>query len=591
MTVSEAVSFQDLQFSTSGYVLTATGGGTLSPTGSAQVLVDSGVTGTISAPITGAGGLQVFGTGTLILSGASNTYSGTTTIGDGSDPSTLKGGATNAFSANSAVQVSAASTLDLGGFGQTIFSLADGTSGGGMVTNSGGTNAVLTIGGGVATAFSGAITDGTKTTGLTLTGAGTGLTLSGTANTYSGATTINSGATLALAGTGSIAASSQVAMTTGGTFDISQTTAGASIKTLADTAPGQAGKVALGGQTLTITNGSTTFSGVIADGGIGGGTGGGLNIAGGTQTLAGTNTYSGGTSISAGTLAVSADTNLGATSGGLTFGGGTLQYLAGFTSTRSVTLNAGGGIFDTNGIDAILSGNIIGAGGFTKIGTGELTLTGANTYTGATAINGGVLIVTGVGASLGSTAVTVGNLATLQGNGSIAGSVTVASGGTLDPGAPSAPGVNDHRPGTLTLGSLTLNSGSILHWDLGTANVVDGRTNDLAKVNGVLTINGGTLNVVNSGSFGVGLYQIINYTGALGGSGSLGLGTLPGAYSGSILMTPAGQVNLLVTGTAGVVQYWDGATTTGDGTIHGGTGTWNNSLTNWTTSTGAINAP
>lgn len=304
MTVSEAVSFQDLQFSTSGYVLTATGGGTLSPTGSAQVLVDSGVTGTISAPITGAGGLQVFGTGTLILSGASNTYSGTTTIGDGSDPSTLKGGATNAFSANSAVQVSAASTLDLGGFGQTIFSLADGTSGGGMVTNSGGTNAVLTIGGGVATAFSGAITDGTKTTGLTLTGAGTGLTLSGTANTYSGATTINSGATLALAGTGSIAASSQVAMATGGTFDISQTTAGASIKTLADTAPGQAGKVALGGQTLTITNGSTTFSGAIADGGIGGGTGGGLNIAGGTQTLAGTNTYSGGTSISAGTLAV-----------------------------------------------------------------------------------------------------------------------------------------------------------------------------------------------------------------------------------------------------------------------------------------------
>ena len=186
---------------------------------------------------------------------------------------------------------------------------------------------------------------------------------------------------------------------------------------------------------------------------------------------------------------------------------------------------------------------------------------------------------------------TVGNLATLEGNGSIAGSVTVASGGTLDPGAPSAPGVNDLRPGTLTLGSLTLNSGSILHWDLGTANVVDGRTNDLAKVNGVLTINGGTLNVVNSGSFGVGLYQIINYTGALGGSGSLGLGTLPGAYSGSILMTPAGQVNLLVTGTAGVVQYWDGATTTGDGTIHGGTGTWNNSLTNWTTSTGAINAP
>src|SRR5208282_235135 len=32
-------------------------------------------------------------------------------------------------------------------------------------------------------------------------------------------------------------------------------------------------------------------------------------------------------------------------------------------------------------------------------------------------------------------------------------------------------------------------------------------------------------------------------------------------------------------------QYWDGATTTGDGTIHGGTGIWNNSTTNWTNGT------
>ncbi|MGP0090728.1 MAG: hypothetical protein ACLPKB_12330 [Xanthobacteraceae bacterium] len=52
-------------------------------------------------------------------------------------------------------------------------------------------------------------------------------------NTYTGDTTIapTSGtATLALTGIGSIATSSKVAIATGGTFDISQTSAGASNK-------------------------------------------------------------------------------------------------------------------------------------------------------------------------------------------------------------------------------------------------------------------------------------------------------------------------------------------------------------------------
>ena len=57
--------------------------------------------------------------------------------------------------------------------------------------------------------------------------------------------------------------------------------------------------VSLGAQTLTITNGSF-FYGAIQDGGIAGGTGGGLTIAGGaTQQLAGTNTYTGLTTINA----------------------------------------------------------------------------------------------------------------------------------------------------------------------------------------------------------------------------------------------------------------------------------------------------
>jgi outer membrane autotransporter protein len=39
------------------------------------------------------------------------------------------------------------------------------------------------------------------------------------------------------------------------------------------------------------------------------------------------------------------------------------------------------------------------------------------------------------------------------------------------------------------------------------------------------------------------------------------------------------------------VQFWDGATTVGDGTIHGGTGTWKALTNNWTSPDGQVNTP
>ncbi len=300
--------------------------------------------------------------------------------------------------------------------------------------------------------------------------------------------------------------------------------------------------------------------------------------------------------------------------------GGSVTFSDSSTGGQAQFITNAGGVFDMSGLTsgAMTAGSIAGAGNFflggnaltvggnnlsttvsgvisdggssggtggqlIKVGTGDLTLTNTETYTGATTINGGTLTVNGSIAL--SSGVTVNSGGTLAGTGTVSSTV-IASGGTLSPG--NAPG---NAPGTITVaGSLTLNSGSTLSYQLGTANVVGGSTNDLTIVNGNLTINGGTLNVTNSGSFGLGVYQIIDYSGTLGGSGTLTIGTLPNGDTGVIQTSISGQVNLVVSNGTALTQFWDGATTTGDGTIHGGNGTWNNSTTNWTAANGAINA-
>lgn len=141
-----------------------------------------------------------------------------------------------------------------------------------------------------------------------------------------------------------------------------------------------------------------------------------------------------------------------------------------------------------NNRDATFAGQILadGVNTVTKVGAGNWTVTGANTYTGGTIVDGGTLTVNNTsGSGTGTGTVTVNGGATLAGAGIIAGAVSINSGGTNSPG-------NDSI-GTLTVSNaVTLAAGSVTRIEI---NKTSG-TRDLLDVSGTLTY-GGTLTVTN----------------------------------------------------------------------------------------------
>jgi uncharacterized protein with beta-barrel porin domain len=234
-----------------------------------------------------------------------------------------------------------------------------------------------------------------------------------------------------------------------------------------------------------------------------------------TWTLTGTTAAVTPWTINQGTLAISSDANLGAAAGGLTFGGGTLQFLSGFTTNRGVTLNAGGGTFDTNGNTATLGGTIGGTGSLTKSGLGTLSLSGTNTYGGATTINGGTLALTGLGSIANSSQVSLANAAgTFDISGTTAGATITTLAGVA----------NSH----VTLGgqTLTLSNASTTYAGViqGTGGLtLTGGIQTLSGTNtygGATTINGGTLLV--NGSIAASSLTTANNGGTLAGTGTVG---------------------------------------------------------------------
>ena len=156
-------------------------------------------------------------------------------------------------------------------------------------------------------------------------------------------------------------------------------------------------------------------------------------------------------------------------------------------------------------------------GSLVKVGSGTLTLAGANTYTGGTTINAGSLVVNG---SLAS-GVTM-NGGTLGGSGSVAGLVVNA--GTLAPG---------NSIGTLRVnGNLVQGAGSTYQVEVNAAG-----QGDRINVGGTATINGGTVQVLaQSGTYGRNTtYTILNATGGVAGAYS-------GVTSNFAFLTPSSQL-------------------------------------------------
>lgn len=189
----------------------------------------------------------------------------------------------------------------------------------------------------------------------------------------------------------------------------------------------------------------------------------------------------------------------------VTLDGGILRATENKTSyfvnfgNQTVTLDAGGGIVDTNGYNIGISPELTGIGALTKDGSGTLTLTGENTYLGDTIISLGTLQL-GDGGTSGSILGDVSNSGVLAFNrsddvifgGTIAGTGGVhqiGSGMTrLTADSSALTGVSQVQNGILSVnGSLG-----------GTMEVIGGRLQGIGQVGGTTNFAGGTIAPGNS---------------------------------------------------------------------------------------------
>jgi fibronectin-binding autotransporter adhesin len=423
-------------------------GGTFTINGGTVDTVAAGITNARVNPINLGNNFAFGGTGNLNLGTGTITNAGNRTITlDGTGKTlTLGGVMTNS--------TGAAQTTTVNGPGNTL-------SLGGYALSNSATSYTNVITGTANVTITGVVSNGGTSTasGLTYSGSGT-LTLGG-ANTYGGVTTISGGDVR-------VQNNTSLGTTAGGTTVAS----GAAIQ--------------INGTGLLVAEALTSL---IGDGG---GTGA-------LQNLANNNTWSGAITLGTGGARINSD-------------GGTLTLTGGITGAGNA-LSLGGAGNVTVSTTAIAGTNTT----LTKDGAGTLTLSAANTYTGLTTVSAGTLTY-GVTNALGSGDVTVAggtlNLATFS---STVGAVTLSSGSiTGTTGVLTGTSYSLTNSGTVSAilaGDATV---SLTKTGAGTATlskantytggtIVSGGTLTLDYTTvgskladtGVLTLNGGTLNLAN----------------------------------------------------------------------------------------------
>ncbi|AET52808.1 host colonisation factor [Salmonella enterica subsp. enterica serovar Gallinarum/Pullorum str. CDC1983-67] len=409
---------------------------------------------------------------------------------------------------------------------------------------------------------------------LTKQGDGT-LILSNTGNYY-GDTEIDGGILAAKdaaalgTGDGTIAESATLALSQG-TLDNNVTGEGQIVKSGSDEliVTGDntySGGTTISGGTLTADHADSLGTGAVANSGVLqvgegelentlSGSGSLVKTGTGELTLSGDNTYSGGTTITGGTLTADhADSLVKTGTGELTlsgdnsYSGGTT--IIGGTLTADHADSLGTGVVANSGVlqvgEGELENTLSGSGSLVKTGTGELTLSGDNSYSGGTTIIGGTLTAdhadslgTGAVANSGVLQVGEGELEntlsgsgslvktgtgelTLSGDNSYSGDTTIADGtliaanvnalgsGNIDNsgtlmldanGAFELANITTHTGATTALAAgSTLDAGQLTQEDGSTLSIDLGAATDDAVITADSVTLGGTLNVTGIGS-------------------------------------------------------------------------------------------